>query len=264
MGHQPHGLFITGTDTGVGKTVVACAIAAWCHRQGVNVGVMKPIATGGELARVDGASRMVSMDAVNLVRAAQTSDEMGLVNPVCFREPLAPWTAAQRARTPIRFTRVLAAFDTLRQRHEFVIVEGIGGLLVPLTARVTVADLAQRFKLPIVLITRPGLGTLNHTLLSLESLHRRHLALRGVIINYTVPASQDPMARLAEQTNGEILTRLMRGAWLGELPFHKLLVRGEGSWDGGADWIEEGLGVQRLAQLTAGRIPRRLRSSVSG
>jgi len=156
---RARGIFVTGTDTGVGKTVVACALAAWGRRRGVDVGVMKPIATGGRWAPAD--QRWVSDDARRLAQAAGSGDPWPLVNPVCCKEPLAPATAAQRARSPIRLDEVLRAFRSLQARHEWLIVEGIGGLLVPLTARATVADLARRLHLPVIVVARPGLGTLN-------------------------------------------------------------------------------------------------------
>ena len=213
------GVFVTGTDTGVGKTVVACALAAWCRRQGIDVGVMKPIATGGRLINVGGARRLVSADALSLARSAHSDDPWARINPVCFKEPLAPWTAALRAHTRIQLTRVLSAFHELCERHEFVIVEGIGGLLVPLSAHLTVADVAQRFGLPLLLVARPGLGTLNHTLLSLQCAKHARLRLCGIVINHTKPPPHEPMARLAQRTNPEMLRQLSRVPVVGQLPF---------------------------------------------
>lgn len=233
------GLFVTGTDTGVGKTLIACALAAWAHRCGLDVGVMKPIATGGH--RLDG--RWVSEDAVHLVRAAGSADPWRLINPVCFREPLAPWTAARRARRPIQLPAILTAFGQLAARHDVVIVEGIGGLLVPLTERLTVADLAARMALPIVVVARPGLGTLNHTLLTLEEARRRGMPVRAVVLNHAEPPPRGPMARLAEATNPAALKRLARLPVFGPLPFHR------GAGKNLAGWIERGLGESTLASI---------------
>ena len=204
---RARGIFVTGTDTGIGKTAVACALAAWCRAQGIDVGVMKPVATGAKAGPRDGTRAWVSDDARLLAHAAGVDDPDALINPMCFHEPLAPWMAALRARRPIQLNRILAAFDALRARHRFLIVEGIGGLLVPFSASTTVADLAKRMGLPVVLVARPGLGTLNHTLLSLGCLRARGLRLRGVIVNHASPTPADPMARLAERTNPEILRR---------------------------------------------------------
>ena len=275
---------MTGTDTGVGKTVVACALAAWCRRQGLNVGVMKPIATGARfirechmtrpttLAQVEmlsasrrmsraecaerprarcfakrrrglGDGRWVSEDAVHLVAAAQVHDPWSLVNPVCFREPLAPWTAARRARRVIRVSQVLSAFHTLAQRHTFLIVEGIGGLLVPLTSRLMVADLAKRMRLPLLIVARPGLGTLNHTLLTIQCARDKGLAVGGVLFNHTQAPPRDEMSCVAVQTNPSILQHLARVPVLGSLPFQDRL---NGLW--------EGFG-QQVARVLAGFIP---------
>ena len=213
------GLFITGTDTGVGKTVVACALAAWSRHHGVDVGVMKPVATGGRSVSNGAARYWLSDDARRLAAAAGVDDPWSLINPVCFKEPLAPWTAARRARTAIRLDAPLAALRTLRRRHPFLIVEGVGGLLVPLGPRTTVADLAKRFGLPLVVVARPGLGTLNHTLLTLECARRLRLPVRGIIVNQATPPPRDPMNRLAEETNPGILRRIARAPVLGRLPF---------------------------------------------
>ena len=249
---RARGIFVTGTDTGVGKTVVACALAAWCRRCGLDVGVMKPIATGGRLLRQHGVRYLVSDDAIGLARAAGSDDPWPLVNPVCFEEPLAPWTAALRAGRRIRLDRILDAFDELRARHEFLVVEGIGGLFVPLNARDTVATLAKRLGLPILLVARSSLGTLNHTLLSLECIRRLRLPLQGVVMNHAPPLPRDPMECLAARTNAGILERFARVPVMGPLPFRAEL--GNGRWPQTPlrdDWIARHLGRRVLEALIA-------------
>ena len=213
------GFFVTGTDTGVGKTMVACGLAAWSRHHGGDIGVMKPVATGGRFVANGATGRWVCDDARWLAGAAGVDDPWSLINPVCFKEPLAPWTAARRARTTIRLDAPLAAFRALGRRHPFLIVEGVGGLLVPLGRRMSVADLAKRLGLPLVVVARPGLGTLNHTLLTLECARRLRLPVRGVIMNQAKPPSRDPMSRLAEATNPGILARIAGAPVLGRLPF---------------------------------------------
>jgi dethiobiotin synthetase len=182
---------------------------------------MKPVATGGRRQRVDGTLRWVSEDALRLSRAAGVDDSLALINPVCFREPLAPWTAARRARQPIRRADLHRAFDTLRDRHEALIVEGVGGVRVPLAGRWSVAELAQSLRLPVLLIARTHLGTLNHTLLSLECLQRLRLPVAGVILNEAPPPPTGRMARLAARTNPDLLRRLVRCPVLGPLPYRR-------------------------------------------
>ncbi len=239
------GLFVTGTDTGVGKTLVACAIARWCRQAGLDVGVMKPVATGGIRAPGHGR-RWVSEDALALAEAAGVEDPPELINPVCFREPLAPWTAARRVGRRIRLTPLVRACDILRSRHAYVIVEGIGGLLVPVTPRQTVADLAAWLGLPLLVVARPGLGTLNHTLLTIEAIRARRLPLHGVVINVSRPPAATPVDRLAERTNPTILRRFV--SVLGTLPFlPRVHARQE---TGLAQWLERALGARTLSALT--------------
>ena len=246
---QVRGIFVTGTDTGVGKTVVACALAAWCRAQGLRVGVMKPIASGGRRMRDGGRARWVSDDAVHLVRAAGVDDPWSLVNPVCFKEPLAPWTAARRERRPIRLDAVVEAFFALRERHDILIVEGVGGLLVPLNARETVAELAKRLGLPLLLVARPGLGTLNHILLSLECARERSLPVCGLIINHSRHPSRGVMACLAERTNPEILARLARVPIVGHLPFRSHVMDTRCPSAALSGWVSHYLSRTFLSQL---------------
>ena len=195
----------------------------------------------------DGTSgRWVSEDATALVRAAGVYDPWSLVNPICFKEPLAPWTAARRARTRIRFDGLLSAVRALCARHEIVIVEGVGGLLVPLTAHLALGDLAKRLRLPVLVVARPGLGTLNHTLLSLRYVRELRLPLAGVVINYREPLPCDPMARLAARTNPEVLTRFARIPMLGPLPFRRTTANGHRSPAALSEWVEASLGRRIL------------------
>jgi len=247
------GFFITGTDTGVGKTVVACALAAWCRRHEINVGVMKPVATGGARLGRGRTSRWLSDDARCLAACAGVDDPWSLVNPVCFREPLAPWTAAMRTGRAVDLRAVLKAFRTLRAGHDVLIVEGVGGLRVPLTARATVADLARRLDLPLLLVARPGLGTLNHALLSVDCARDRGLSVAGIIINHAEPACRDAITRVTHRTNIQMLNRLAGVPILGSLPFRR-----DGAPSGHcssaaaqqlSDWIEQHLDRQMLNRL---------------
>ena len=212
------GIFITGTDTEVGKTVVACALASWCRRQGLNVGVMKPIATGGRRRRVEGRKRWVSDDALALAEAAGVQDSLELINPVCFEEPLAPLTAAKRRGETIRLAPALRAFQELRRRHDVLIVEGIGGLLVPLTWSLRVTDLIRHLRLPVALVCRPDLGTLNHTLLSLDCARAERLPVRGLVVNPIRKPSKGASG-IAQRTNPQLLKRLGHVPIVASLPY---------------------------------------------
>jgi dethiobiotin synthetase len=243
------GVFVTGTDTGVGKTVVACALAAWCREQGIAAGVMKPVATGGAFWREGRAGRWVSPDAVGLRRAAGSRDPFSLINPVCFREPVAPWTAARWARRVIRLDAVRRAFERLRRRHEVMIVEGVGGLLVPLGARLTVADLAARLRLPLLIVARPGLGTLNHTLLTLAAARAAGLRVCGIVLNDASPPPRSVMSRRLTRDNREVLARVSGIAVVGPLPFRPSLASPGASPRELRAWLTTGVGTSDLRRL---------------
>ena len=209
------GVFVTGTDTAIGKTIVAAALAAWWHSRGIDVGVAKPVASGGR--RVDG--RLISEDAMLLQRAAGVDDPLSLINPVCPAGWAAPWVSARAEGKTIRIAPALAAYRTLRRRHERMIVEGAGGLLVPLTRRYLVADLARDIGLPLLIVARPGLGTINHTLLTIEAARRRGLAIAGVVFNeYERPAAGSRRS-LSWRTNPDVLATLGRVRILATLLF---------------------------------------------
>lgn len=229
------GIFVTGTDTGVGKTLVASGLAAWCKRQGIDVGVMKPVATGGHA------------DGLRLVKAAGVRDPQSLISPICYREPLAPYTAALVARRPVDWSVMMSAYRELRRRHPLLIVEGIGGLLVPLSRTKTVADLIAAMRLPVLIVAREGLGTLNHTLLTVEHAQRRGLHVLGVVVNEEQPPAKARGARLAERTNPAVLRTCLPVPVLGVLP-HR---RGLSSAPALARWIAEHLDRRWLKKLAA-------------
>jgi dethiobiotin synthetase len=194
------GIFITGTDTGVGKTYVATGIARGLRRSGVDVGVMKPAETGCSSR----AGRLVPGDACKLIQAADTRDSLDLVNPYRFKKPLAPFLAAELEGKNINPEKILTAYKKLSLRHSFMIVEGAGGILVPLWQNYTYLELARAFALPVVIVAKPGLGTINHTLLTISALQHSGSTISGVVVNF----AQDTMAGLAEKTNPWIIEKL--------------------------------------------------------
>ena len=195
-----NGIFITGTDTGVGKTYVARGIAAALRAQGVNVGVMKPAESGC----AERAGKLIPADALALMKAAGVKDPLSLVNPYRFRKPLAPSVAAELERKHIDAGKIINAFRALSRRHDFMIVEGAGGIMVPLTKEYLYLELAQELKLPVLIVARPGLGTINHTLLTIEALKGRGLKIAGIAINY----AQDCKQGIAEKTNPAVIEKI--------------------------------------------------------
>jgi len=199
------GLFVTGTDTDCGKTIIAGGIARALLQKGFNVGVMKPVATWGDPAREPGVrSKWISEDSLHLRQCAATSDALDLINPVCFKSALAPWPAAQYEKKSINVHRILAAYKELVRRHDYVVVEGVGGLMVPIKKKFFVSDLIYRMKLPAIVVTRPGLGTINHTLLTISVLKKEEIPLAGVILNNYKGKTR------AERTNPQVLQRILK------------------------------------------------------
>ena len=194
------GIFITGTDTGVGKTYVGSGIASALRARGIDVGVMKPAETGCGARQ----GSPVLHDAQLLMRAAGSSDPLDLVAPYRLRDPLAPAIAAEREGRKIAFTKILTAFRMLSVRHRFMIVEGAGGILVPLTFRRSYLDLAASISLPVLIVARPGLGTINHTLLTIAALRSRKVPIAGIVINHCAKGVQG----LAERTNPAVMERI--------------------------------------------------------
>jgi len=179
------GIFITGTDTGVGKTVATAGLGLAMRERGVDVGVMKPIETGAPLV----AGRRVGEDAATLWRLLAPGDPIEDVNPVALALPAAPSAAAKHAGVDIDLTRIRECYARLSARHELVLVEGAGGLLVPIDDKTTMANLALALDLPLVVVARTRLGTINHTLLTLREAERCGLRVLGVVLNGYDPAS---------------------------------------------------------------------------
>jgi dethiobiotin synthetase len=174
------GLFVTGTDTGVGKTRVAVALAHLLRARGLRVAAMKPVSAGS-------APGELNEDVVALLQAANVTAELRDVNPYAFAEPVAPHIAAQQAGVSIDLETIVAAYSRLAAAADVVVVEGAGGWRVPLNAHQDMADLAQRLGLPVVLVVGLRLGCLNHALLTAESIAFRQLPWAGWVGNQIEP-----------------------------------------------------------------------------
>jgi dethiobiotin synthetase len=178
-----HGYFVTGTDTGVGKTVVACALLHAFANRGLRAVGMKAVAAGA--AQV--AAKLVN-DDVSALRAASSVDAPpDLLNPYCFAPAIAPHIAAEEAGVEIELERLERAFLGLAALADWVIVEGAGGFRVPLGPSIDMRDLAVRLGLPVILVVGLRLGCLNHALLTAESVERAGVELGGWVANHIDP-----------------------------------------------------------------------------
>src|SRR5215467_15384462 len=174
------GILIIGTDTGVGKTFIAAALARVFHSRGIDVGVMKPFAAD----RKTFSRKYRSEDTALLARAAHTTDSDTQINSYFYTVPAAPYVAsAVTQEGKVSIPVVLDAYQHLAAKHDIMIVEGIGGLMVPLTESETFADFAKVLDIPTILVARCSIGTFNHTLLTLSVLRTYDLELIGLVMN---------------------------------------------------------------------------------
>lgn len=193
--------FITGTDTGVGKTLVSCALLEGLAAQGKRVVGFKPVAAG-----CDDADH--NADALALRAAGNVQVSYGQINPYCFKQAIAPHLAARQSGVTIDFARIMASYRELVAQADEVIVEGVGGFCVPLNAQQDGADLAAQLGLPVILVVGMRLGCLNHALLTLRAIAARRLECAGWVANVldaTMPALQENLDALRERIEAPLL-----------------------------------------------------------
>jgi len=231
------GIFITGTDTGVGKTFFAAALARLLVDKGINTGVMKPVTSGCTTRN----GQLFSADAELLAWGARLPMNQEIA-PYLLKEPIAPSAAAEMEHQKIEFSRILAAYHRLSEEHDFVIVEGAGGLMVPLAGGLLIADLAKLLDLPLLVVARPNLGTVNHTVLTCFVARELGLTVKGTIINNypSLPDSAEStaphlidslsgvplLARIPAFPDADETVRVEKiAAWLSREPATRILLR---------------------------------------
>ena len=228
------GIFITGTDTGVGKTLVACGLAALLRNSGYRVGVMKPVETGCE--ERDG--KPFPPDAYLLKEVSGCSEPVEKICPYRLRDPLTPSMAAEREGVKIDISLLEKIYGEISSNYDITLVEGAGGLLAPILPSYTYADLARLLKLPLLVVAANRLGVINHLLLTLEHASCRSLSVLGYVFNRLTNESS-----LAADTNREALLSLTAVPYLGEIPYIEDL---EAKWSSLADLFEERLDLRLL------------------
>lgn len=227
------GIFITGTGTEIGKTVIAGGLAASLKQAGMNVGVMKPISTGD------------TADAQFLKHTAQVDDELASINPIYLRHPLAPSVAARMEGREIDVSCVETAFAELQQKYDFVIVEGVGGIAVPIQDDFLVVHLIKRLQLPILIVAQVGLGTLNHTLLTVAYARQFELQMTGIVLNGLCAET----AGLAEATNPAEIENVTGVPVIGVVPYEKRLDTAQPDVTFLAEFMNQHMAWQRLGIL---------------
>ncbi|MTT32356.1 dethiobiotin synthase [Terrilactibacillus sp. BCM23-1] len=200
------GFFITGTDTEIGKTFVTAGLAAVLRNKGYDVGLFKPLMSGER-------RESKTSDAYLLKWMSQVDDALEEINPFQFDEPLAPALAQERAGTDYRLDDVMDAWDHLSAKHKSMLVEGAGGITVPYGPHFNVVDVAKRIQLPLLIVARPNLGTVNHILLTIHYAKANGLQVAGIIFNGLKKVG------LAEQTNPGLLKQMTDVPLLGSIPW---------------------------------------------
>jgi dethiobiotin synthetase len=233
------GIFITGTDTGVGKTLVASALVRCLTQRGIDVGVMKPIETGVP------PSPKLQTDGARLWKAAGCHDPMTEVSPYQFRLPLAPLAAAKAEGRTVLVTTIIRIFQALVQKHSFIVVEGAGGINVPITQSFNMTDLIHRMKLPVVVVGFSGLGGVNHALLTIQALRGRKIPILALVLNQRRPVLTKTES-LQEQSTVTLLRQLAKVPVLGPIAYSQ---RYKLHWDEGLTHLSETAAITRLATL---------------
>ena len=218
------GLFITGTDTGVGKTWIMGKLAHLFRQKGFNLGVWKPLQSGvipGDL----------QSDSFLLKQTSGVSDDEHLIAPFSFRAPLAPMLAARLEKRTITINAIMNAGRPLFERYPILFVEGVGGLAVPINQDELIADLVATLQLPLLIIARAGLGTINHSLLTLSYAKEKGLPIAGIILNgyqgdSKLPKPVPSLSKFAlhkmdksEQSNAYVIEKLGKIRILGNIPY---------------------------------------------
>lgn len=197
-------LFVTGTDTGVGKTAITAGLAGSMHKMGIDVGVMKPIACG-----IPKQVGFKSSDASILADAAKTKDSEDLINPVFMQMPASPYDASKLLSQTIDMQMILERFAKLLSMHDVLLVEGIGGLMTPISRNLFVADMIKTMAIETIIVTRATLGTLNHTVMTCNICKSYDIKVKGLVINNFdekgTPAEKNAPVTLCEITGLNIL-----------------------------------------------------------
>jgi dethiobiotin synthetase len=205
------GLFIIGTDTGAGKTVIAGAIARILADEGLKIGVFKPIATACHRTW----EGIVSRETEYLAVCANSDLPLSTITPTGFVTPAPPIIGAARERTPIDFEKIAATYNRICENSDVTIVEGINGVRTPLTTEFDVLDLAVEFNLPVLIIARSNQGMINHTLMTIDCVRAAELKIAGVVIN-CYDATE---ATIAENTAEQLITQCSGVNVLAVVPF---------------------------------------------
>lgn len=208
---QSNGYFISGTDTGVGKTVVTACMLALYRKHGVDTGIMKPIETGVDPE----CSSEANSDAKFLLEVSGNQDLLEEVCPIRLKPAASPLQAARKSNQLLNIDSIIENYQNLQKKHDLMLVEGIGGLMVPIKPNYLVSDLIKELKLPLIIVCRATLGTINHTLLTLKAARENDIKVAGIILNHL---KSGPLNEI-ELEQASLIQELSGIPLLGECPF---------------------------------------------
>ena len=244
---NPHrGLFISATDTGVGKTVVVAALGLALKEKDLNVGVMKPIESGVDPSHIEHS------DADRLRKLLSPSQAHDAVCLYRFAHPLAPLTAARMTGESIVLDPIRSTYERLSKQYDLVLVEGVGGVMAPLSPKETVLDLIRALEVPCLLVGRTVLGSVNHTLLTVEALKARNIEIAGMLFNHPSREPNTELQLLQQQSTIELIKELTHVPVFGPLRFEEKLQK---DWIEGVQLLHTHSAIQALASSVIERIP---------
>jgi dethiobiotin synthetase len=209
------GVFITATDTGVGKTIISASLAWKISNQGDNICIMKPFATSNKIF----SKQFNSKDLYLLSKSTDLKEDQNMLNPYFFNVAASPYMASKILKTkPPSIVMALKKYRYLKKKYDFVIVEGIGGIMVPINQKYTLIDFIKLTGLPVIIVTTPLIGTLNHTLLTIQRCKDYDIPIKGIIIN-KMPSRPS----IVERITPSFIQQITKIIVLGTIPYYKRL-----------------------------------------
>jgi len=237
-------LFVTGTDTGVGKTVITAGLLAVFSQQGYRTVAIKPFQTGIQA----NSGEAYFSDVMFYRKTALLDEPESLLNPVALEPPASPWVAAMLSKTVVDLTKVCCTIEEFSSRYDLIILEGAGGLCVPIHKNFLIADFVRELKCPLLIVARSSLGTINHTLLTVNLARAKGIPISGVVVN-GLRKDADPV----ESLNPWVIKELSGVPLLGTLPFSPEIDVEAGKMGNLAELVEKHLDISKLEETIFGK-----------
>ena len=242
-----HGIFVTGTDTNIGKTVITAALGLTIQDRGLTTGVMKPIETGVRDSHPD------ESDGYRLNHTIASQQSFDTVTQFQFRDPLAPLSAARQAKVSIELSTIRSAYQKLAQEYQYTLVEGIGGVMVPLNTQACIRDLIQLMGLPCIVIGRTSLGGVNHVQLTIEVLKNHQIDILAIVLNHGALNSDSRDDARQRESTKDLIRELNHIPVFGPLACEEDFLI---SWENGVRKLQRQTPIQELTDYLLTQMPR--------